>query len=105
MKHVIEKINLCMAMAGKNHSIKRVTWKWGQAAIDSAIKEMKQLHDRLCMKPEHKRNLTQKEVTEVMESFSFLIEKERKQEIKARHVVNGSTQRPFVDRKEAASPQ
>ena len=87
---VMDHINYCMFW--KSHSIKRARAKWGQAAIDVAKKEMKQLHDRICTTPVHKKSITEKELQEVMESFLFLIKKEKKQLIKSRHVVDGSMQ-------------
>ena len=99
---VLQHFNICMFH--KNYSIRRARKQWGDAAVQLAIIEMKQLHNRICMTPVDKKILTRKELAQAMESFSFLIEKEKKQEIKSRHVANGSTQRPFVDKRETASP-
>ena len=61
---------------------------------------MKRLHD---VAPSHKKDLTEGDQKKAMDSFLFLIEKETKLVIKSRHVADGNAQRPFVDKKDAAS--
>ena len=74
----------------------------GGAATKAAVKEMKQLHDRVCMTPIHKKDLTSKELKEAMGLLLFLMEKETKQVMKSRHVADRSALRPFADKNDAA---
>ena len=69
-------INNYKASFAETYSIKKGIKKWGKKAWASAVKEMKQLHDRVCFKPEYKLNLTQGELKKTMESFLFLTEKQ-----------------------------
>ena len=64
---------------------------------------MKQLHDRIVFKPIRVENLTELEKKRAMESLMFLVEK-RDGRKKARTVANGSTQRSYIPKEEAASP-
>ena len=82
-----------------NKGIKR----FGMEAKRSAFKEMKQLHDRIVFKPVRIENLTELEKKRAMESLMFLVEK-RDKRLKSRIVANGSTQRSYVPKEEAASP-
>jgi Reverse transcriptase (RNA-dependent DNA polymerase) len=64
---------------------------------------MKQLHDRAVFKPIDIGTLTQQEKKRAMDSLIFLTEK-RDGRIKARTCANGSTQRTYINKEEAASP-
>ena len=52
-------VNNSKASFAETYSIKKGIKKWGKKAWQSAVKEMKQLHDRVCFKPEHKSRLSQ----------------------------------------------
>ena len=65
---------------------------------------MKQLHERVVFKPIKVAELTEQEKRRAMESLIFLVEKEGWHGIKGRTCANGSTQREYMDRDEAASP-
>ena len=64
---------------------------------------MKQLHDRRAFKPVKIEDLSEEEKKNVMESLSFLVEKD-KDKIKGRFCANGSTQHAHIDRDDTASP-
>ena len=52
-------LNNCKASFAETYSIKKGIKKWGKKAWASAVKEMRQLHDRVRFKPEHKSRLSQ----------------------------------------------
>ena len=64
---------------------------------------MKQLHDRIVFEPMDYHQLNTLEKKRAMESLIFLVEK-RDGTIKDRTCANGSTQRTYIDRDDAASP-
>ena len=64
---------------------------------------MKQLHDRVVFEPIRIEDLTEIEKRRAMESLIFLVEK-RDKCIKGRACANGSSQREYMERDEAASP-
>eukprot|EP00978_Attheya_sp_CCMP212_P012574 scaffold31431_cov54-Attheya_sp.AAC.6 len=64
---------------------------------------MKQLHDRTVFEPIRLSDMNPVERKRAMESLIFLVEK-RDRTIKARSCANGSTQREYIDREDAASP-
>ena len=85
------------------YSLKQGIKKFGQPGLQSAFKEMKQLHDRECFEPVHKTSLNPVEKSWVMESLIFLTQK-RDASIKSRHCANGSMQRRYMGREEVSSP-
>jgi hypothetical protein len=93
----------------KNHSfletfsLKRGLKHFGAKGYDAACGEIKQLHDRVACKPIHIKDLTQREKKRAMESLIFLVEK-RDGRVKARACANGSTQRDYINKEDAASP-
>ena len=64
---------------------------------------MKQLYDRVVFQPIKVEDLTEQERKRAMESLIFLVEK-RDGKVKARTCANGSTQRAYIPKEEAASP-
>ena len=64
---------------------------------------MLQLHNRKTFAPLHVHKLSKREKARAMESLIFLAEK-RDRSVKARTCANGSTQRTYISREEAASP-
>ena len=87
----------------QTYSLKKGLEKFGVRGKQAAYKEMKQLHKRVVFKPVKVETLTPQERKRAMESLMFLVEK-RDKIIKARTVANGSTQRPYTPKEEAASP-
>ena len=64
---------------------------------------MKQLHDRVVFEPVDVNSLKPDEKKKTMESLLFLTEK-RDGRIKGRTCANGSVQREYIEREDAASP-
>ena len=87
----------------QSYSLMKGLKKFGQKGREAAYKEMKQLHERVVFKPIKVAELTDQEKRRAMESLIFLVEK-RDGTIKGRTCANGSTQREYMDRDEAASP-
>ena len=87
----------------ETYTLKRGLKKFGQKARDAALKEVGQLHGRTCFVPIDIEALTESERRKAMESFLFLVEK-KDGRVKARKVANGSIQRMWIDKEDAASP-
>lgn len=87
----------------QSYSLKKGLKMFGDKAKQAVNKEMKQLHNRAVFKPIHVHEMTQLERKRAMESLIFLVEK-RDGRIKARTCANGSTQRSYISKDEAASP-
>ena len=85
------------------YSLNKGLKAFGTRAKQAAYKEMRQLHRRIVFKPVKVETLTPQERKRAMESLMFLVEK-RDGIVKARTVANGSTQRPYTPKEEAASP-
>lgn len=108
--NVIHEMNHVASRASKKHhsfietfTLKKGLAKFGQKGREAAFNEMKQLHDRVVFVPIDIATLTQQEKKRAMESLIFLVEK-RDGRIKARTCANGSTQRSYVGKEDAASP-
>jgi hypothetical protein len=84
-------------------SLRKGLKKFGQKGRDAACKEMKQLNDRDVFEPIRIEDLTEIEKRRAMESLIFLVEK-RDKSMKGRACANGSLQREYMERDEAASP-
>jgi hypothetical protein len=87
----------------QSYSLKKGIQEFGERGKKAATKEMKQLHDRTVFQPIHVQDLTADERNKAMESLIFLVEK-GDGSVKGRTCANGSTQRKYMDRDEAASP-
>ena len=102
-----ERMNIDKKVFGEQfvttYSLQKGIAKFGERGRESALKEMKQLHDRVCWKPLHKHELNDIEKKRALESLIFITEK-RDGTVKARHCANGSTQRAYMDREETSSP-
>ena len=85
------------------YSLQKGIKKFGTKGYQSALNEMKQLHDRDCWTPIKLQSLSKSERKKALESLIFLVEK-KSGKIKARHCANGSKQRQWMDSDEAASP-
>ena len=77
--------------------------KFGIKAKDAAYKKMKQIDKRMVFEPIRIESLTEEEKKRAMESLIFLSEK-RDGTIKSRYCANGSTQRSYIPKEQAASP-
>ena len=87
----------------QTYTLKRGIKKFGIKGKKAAYKEIRQLHDRVVFKPVRVEDLTTLERRRAMESLIFLTEK-RDKSIKARTCADGSTQRAYIPKEEAASP-
>ena len=76
---------------------------FGNRGLKAAYNKMRQLHDRCVFKPINVNELSTIKRRRAMESLIFLTEK-KDGTIKARTCANGSTQREYTGRDEAASP-
>ena len=85
------------------YSLKKGIAKFGEEGRASALKEMKQLHDRECFAPIDSKTLTPTEKKRALESLIFLVQK-RDGKIKTRHCANGNPQRKWMDKDEVSSP-
>ena len=86
----------------QTYSLKAGLKKSGQTGKEAVIKEMRQLHN-VVFKPIRISDMTARERKRAMESLIFLAEKQDGR-IKARTCANGSTQRDYIPREDAASP-
>jgi hypothetical protein len=77
--------------------------KFGERGEQAAFIEAKQLHDRNCFRPIDVNTLTQEERRNAMNALMLLTEK-RDGTIKGRQVTDGSKQRNWMTKEEAASP-
>jgi len=77
--------------------------KFGDKGEKAAHDEMKQLHDRKCFKPIDINTISTEARKKAMRSHMLLTEK-RDGRIKGRAVADGSTQRTWITKDEAASP-
>ena len=87
----------------QTYNLTRGIQKFGDKGRQAAIDEMRQLHDRECFIPIDINKLDEKARRTAMESLIFLVEK-RDGRIKARNVADGSKQRTWMSKEEAASP-
>ena len=87
----------------QTYSLKRGLKHFGKKGKQAVNKEMLQLHNRKTFAPIHVHKLSKREKARAMESLIFLAEK-RDKSVKARTCANGSTQRTYILREEAASP-
>jgi hypothetical protein len=87
----------------QTYSLMKGIKEFGDKGRQAAHEEMKQLHDRIVFKPIAIEELSTIEKRRAMESLIFLTEK-KDGRIKARTCANGSTQREYTNREEAASP-
>lgn len=83
--------------------LKKGLRKFGQKGKAATEKEIGQLHKREVFRPINVKDLTEIERKRAMESLIFICEK-RDGTIKARACANGSSQRPYTTKDEAASP-
>ena len=84
-------------------SLKSGLKKFGDKGDASAFKEVKQLHDRAAFVPLDVNSLTPQERKKAMEAVIFMVEK-RDGVIKTRLCANGSIQRTWMMKDDAASP-
>jgi hypothetical protein len=84
-------------------SMKAALKKWGKAAEQVIIIEMKQLHWRNSHKPMHWHELTQAQKEHILESHIF-VEEKQDGKIKARKVVGGNKQQDYITKEDVSFP-
>ena len=87
----------------QTYSLKSGLKKFKERGEAAAMKEMRQLHERVVFEPIRVADMTELERKRAMESLIFLTEK-HDGTVKARTCANGSTQREYMERDDAASP-
>jgi hypothetical protein len=87
----------------QTYSLKSGLKKFGEHGETAATSKMCQLHERAVFHPIRVDDMTQLEKKRAMESLIFLVEK-CDGRVKARTCANGSTQRAYMERDDAASP-
>eukprot|EP00934_Nitzschia_sp_Nitz4_P004202 Nitzschia sp. Nitz4//scaffold466_size5842//986//4399//NITZ4_009198-RA/size5842-processed-gene-0.7-mRNA-1//-1//CDS//3329552510//4192//frame0 len=87
----------------QTYSIRSGVRKFGDAGKQAVVNEIKQLHDRTVFKPIDANHLTPLELKRAMSTITILTQK-RDGRIKSRTCVDGSSQRPYVAKEDAASP-
>eukprot|EP00978_Attheya_sp_CCMP212_P028345 scaffold97713_cov22-Attheya_sp.AAC.1 len=102
MCHITNKVEVNKQFA-QTFSLNRGIKVFGEKGKDAAFKEVKQLHDKVVFEPIRLTDMNPKERKRAMESLIFLVEK-RDGTVKARTCANGSTQREYIEREDAASP-
>ena len=103
LEYSTEETKVLAMIFAQVYSLNAGLKKFGAKGKAAAYVEMKQLHDRTCWKPVHIKDLTPAQRKKAMESLIFLTEK-RDGRIKARTCANGSKQRLWMSKDEAASP-
>ena len=76
---------------------------FGEPGREAAKAEMRQLHKRTAFTPIHPEEMSAAKRRKTLESLIFLVQK-RDGRIKARTCANGSVQRGWMSKDEAASP-
>ena len=85
------------------YSLRAALKKFGKGAEDAAMAEMKQLHVMDCWDVEDPAKLSREERARALPSLIFIKEK-RDGKLKGRSCADGSGQREYISKEEAASP-
>ncbi len=94
----------------ETYSLKQGIKKFGDHVYKSAQKEVGQLHERKCFYPVNVHALTELEKKRAMQAIVLIVEKQdttmvtEESKIKTRVVANGSIQRDWIQKEDAASP-
>jgi hypothetical protein len=76
---------------------------FGEAGVKAVADELKQLHDRVVMKPKLTKELTPEQRQEALAYLMFL-KRKRSGKIKGRGCADGRKQRAWTDKEESTSP-
>jgi hypothetical protein len=85
------------------YNVKEGIRLFGDRGRESVTKELQQLHDMVTYTPVHAHELTREQRKEALSSLMFLTEK-RCGRVKTRACANGSKQRQWIRKEDAASP-
>ena len=77
--------------------------RFGEKGRAAVMKEVKQLHDRVCFTPIKLHEMSREEKLKAQRALIFLTQK-RDESIKARQVFNGKPTRDWLSREDSASP-
>jgi hypothetical protein len=101
--HMNTKVATSGECFGQQHFLQKGLKLFGKRGEDGAMKEMAQLHNRVCFRPIDVSTLTIEEKRKAQEALMFLSEK-RDESVKGRMVYNGKPTREWLSREDAASP-
>ena len=87
----------------QQYSIQKGIKLFGDEGHKSVNKELQQLHDMQTYEPVHAHELTREQRKEALSSLMFMMQK-RCGRVKSRACVNGSKQREWIRKEDAASP-
>jgi hypothetical protein len=87
----------------QQYSVKKGIRLFGDEGRKAVSKELQQMHNMVAYTPVDARTMTREQKLEALESLMFLIKK-RCGRIKARACTNGSKQRVYIRKEDAASP-
>ena len=88
---------------GQQHIIQKGLKMFKEKGHAAAMKELDQLHKRMCFTPVDINDLTTSEKKKAVEAMMLLTEKKDKT-VKGRMVYNGKPSRKWLTREDAASP-
>jgi hypothetical protein len=88
---------------GQQYIVQKGLKKFGSKGRAATLKELRQLHDRVCFEPVNVHSMTENEKKKAQEALLFLSEK-RDGSIKGRMVYNGKPTREWLSKEESASP-
>jgi len=77
---------------------------FGDRGVAGVNKELKQLLQRNCFRPEYIKNLSQTQLARAQEAMMLLAEKDFTKEVKGRMVFRGDGTREWLSREDTASP-
>ena len=99
--HVV--MHMLGVVLAHQYSVKEGIKLFGDRGRESVMKELQQLHDMVTYTPVHAHKLTREQRNEALSSIMFLTEK-RCGRVKMRACANGSKQRQWIRKEDAASP-
>jgi hypothetical protein len=99
--HVV--MHLLGVIMAQQYSIQKGIKLFGDEGRKSVSKELQQLHDMHTYEPVHAHELTREQRLEALSSLMFMTQK-RCGKVKNRACVNGSKQREWIKKEDAASP-
>ena len=88
---------------GQQYIVQKGLKKFGEKGKDATLKELAQLHDRVCFEPILVSELSPSEKKKAQEALMFITEK-RDGKCKGRMVYNGKPTRDWHSKDESASP-
>ena len=76
---------------------------FGQKGIEAVLKELKQLHDRMVIEPQHHKEMSKDEKKSSLQYLMFL-KKKRSGIIKGRGCADGRKQRVYLNKDDVSAP-